>query len=343
MNQELKTAFYRNVMKLIEPYRKGRTLALIGDSLHFKAFLQQEYQLDSIMLVTLAKTKAVGGVTYIGDIRGQNDRYYLIAPVVKKTLDLQMKLFGFGYNDFDDCFFINHHRITIDAEVEDYSDEYGNHIHAPGCQVLLDGLAYGVQIDVGRNCRFADKSMIVAKNYGGAKITIGDNCSFERNVTLSVFDQGTVQIGSGTTFVHDTEMTVLGGMQLSIGSDCLFSYQVQIYCGDGHAIFDLEQNKRLNPQIPGSRKNVIDIGNHVWVGMRATILNRTVIGSSCVVGAGAIVKGDFPNNCMLAGVPAGIIRKNITWTASPQINDINDIPTEYRTLTADSAVALTEE
>lgn len=52
----------------------------------------------------------------------------------------------------------------------------------------------------------------------------------------------------------------------------------------------------------------VKIGNDCWIGAKATILDGTVIGDHCIVAAGAVVKGVFPDNVIIGGVPARIIK-----------------------------------
>jgi acetyltransferase-like isoleucine patch superfamily enzyme len=52
----------------------------------------------------------------------------------------------------------------------------------------------------------------------------------------------------------------------------------------------------------------VRIGNNVWVGTRVTIIGDTEIGDNCVVAAGAVVRGVFPANSVLGGVPAKVIK-----------------------------------
>lgn len=51
------------------------------------------------------------------------------------------------------------------------------------------------------------------------------------------------------------------------------------------------------------------IGNNCWIGAKTTILDGTIIGNHCVVAAGAVVKGIFPDNVIIGGVPARIIKE----------------------------------
>lgn len=53
----------------------------------------------------------------------------------------------------------------------------------------------------------------------------------------------------------------------------------------------------------------IEIGSGCWFGLNATILAGTKIGKNCVIAANAVVKGNFPDYCVIGGVPATIIRK----------------------------------
>ena len=53
----------------------------------------------------------------------------------------------------------------------------------------------------------------------------------------------------------------------------------------------------------------IKIGNNVFIGNNCTILPNTVIGNNCIVGAGSVVRGKFPDNCVIFGNPAKEVLK----------------------------------
>lgn len=53
----------------------------------------------------------------------------------------------------------------------------------------------------------------------------------------------------------------------------------------------------------------ITIGDDVWIGAGAMILPGVKIGNKCVIGAGSLVKDDVPDNTVVAGSPAKIIKK----------------------------------
>ena len=68
-----------------------------------------------------------------------------------------------------------------------------------------------------------------------------------------------------------------------------------------------------NPSIPidmqGVETKMVEISDDVWIGANATILPGVKIGQHCVVSAGAVVCSDVPAHCVVAGVPAKVIKQ----------------------------------
>lgn len=50
------------------------------------------------------------------------------------------------------------------------------------------------------------------------------------------------------------------------------------------------------------------IGDNVTLGANVTIIGNIRIGNNVVVGAGSVVVKDVPDNCIVAGVPAKVIK-----------------------------------
>jgi len=57
--------------------------------------------------------------------------------------------------------------------------------------------------------------------------------------------------------------------------------------------------------------NVPIIGDNVYISSGAKIIGPIRVGSNCVIGANAVVTKDVPDNCIVAGVPAVVIKENI--------------------------------
>lgn len=104
---------------------------------------------------------------------------------------------------------------------------------------------------------------------------------------------------------------------IEIGDNCMFSKEICFYPTDGHAIFDVDNNKVVN------KGNIIKIGNHVWIGRRVSILKGANIAENCVVGLGSVVTKKFEQkNSIIAGYPAKIIKEGINWDRyTPEIYD----------------------
>ena len=57
----------------------------------------------------------------------------------------------------------------------------------------------------------------------------------------------------------------------------------------------------------------MNIGNHVWIGAKAMIMKGVNIGDGAIIAAGAVVTKDVPARCLVAGVPAKVIKTDIEW------------------------------
>ena len=58
----------------------------------------------------------------------------------------------------------------------------------------------------------------------------------------------------------------------------------------------------------------IEIGNHVWCGLRVIIQKGVKIQDDVIIGANAFVnKSINESHCVIAGCPATIVKRNVTW------------------------------
>lgn len=112
------------------------------------------------------------------------------------------------------------------------------------------------------------------------------------------------------------------GKNIHVGREFLANYNVTIldiapvYIGDYVMIGPSTLITTVNhPLSPGKRRRhlgqaaPVTIGNDVWIGGNCTILPGVKIGNNVVVAAGAVVTKDVPDNCVVGGVPAKVIKE----------------------------------
>ena len=166
-----------------------------------------------------------------------------------------------------------------------YRDCYGNVI-ACGSPDLLDRASFrfngeNAHVRIGRNCRIYDNLETECGN--DCSIIIGDDSTIHNAVIYSAY------------------------ADVTIGRDCMLSYGVFIRNHDSHFIFDKVTGKRIN------YSRSINIGDHVWVGQRSTLLSGFGIGDGSIVGAGSVSSSSFGENLVIAGCPAKVIRNDVCW------------------------------
>ena len=118
----------------------------------------------------------------------------------------------------------------------------------------------------------------------------------------------TLSIGDGTTF-EDVHIAITEPYSsVTIGTDCMFAYDIDMRTGDSHSILSLPDNARIN-----MAENIV-IENHVWVASHSILLKGTYISENSVIATGSVVTHKFLNKgIIIGGNPAKEISQNITW------------------------------
>ena len=109
------------------------------------------------------------------------------------------------------------------------------------------------------------------------------------------------------------------GKRVYIGHEVLFdrAFPEQISIGDDTAIGDrctitahgcIPTNTPLKEIYPLTVKPV-KIGNRVWIMPNVTIINGVTVGDEAVIATGSVVTKDVPSRCLVAGVPAKVIKQ----------------------------------
>ena len=88
----------------------------------------------------------------------------------------------------------------------------------------------------------------------------------------------------------------------------MFSWDIEILASDAHSLIKEGENKAYNIPEP------VIIGNHIWVGSGVKIIKGAVIPDNAVIGAGAVVSGEFTEqNVIITGNPAKVIKRKVNW------------------------------
>jgi acetyltransferase-like isoleucine patch superfamily enzyme len=69
----------------------------------------------------------------------------------------------------------------------------------------------------------------------------------------------------------------------------------------------------------------VEVGDYCFLGMGCRIMPGTKLGKQCVVGANAVVMGEYPDYCVLVGSPARIVKRYNKATQSWQKTDSNGV------------------
>ena len=173
-------------------------------------------------------------------------------------------------------------------------------------------LGKGCKISNKRNIQFG-KNVTIEKRcdidgYAQNKLEFGNNVKIGAYSSISCtshfskYGKG-ISIGNNSACGRFTEFGAAGGIE--IGDDVIMGSYISFH-SENHNFSDTSRLIREQ----GVSSIGIKIGNNVWVGAKATFLDGSIVGNNCVVAAGAVVTSVFPDNVVIGGVPAKILKRN---------------------------------
>ena len=134
----------------------------------------------------------------------------------------------------------------------------------------------------------------------GDNSTIGHYCIIKVSGTLSDLGKG-ILIGDNVGIGDFCHIGGAGGVV--IGDDTIIGAYFSVH-PENHNFDDL--NSPIRKQ--GVNRQGITVGSNCWIGAKVTLLDGCVVGDGCVVAAGSVVKGVFPNNSIIGGIPAKVLK-----------------------------------
>ena len=136
------------------------------------------------------------------------------------------------------------------------------------------------------------------KMHENSVLNVNGNFSFYYGADIQIFAGGELTVGN--SFIN-SNCKIRCFKSITIGNGCAISHEVTFMDADGH-------------EIGGKREPLpIVIEDNVWIGTRVTVLKGVHIHEGAVIAAGAVVTRDVPARCMVGGVPAKIIKKDVVW------------------------------
>jgi len=153
--------------------------------------------------------------------------------------------------------------------------------------------------------------------------------------TGAVYGERWIEIGAGTLVAAQVSLSagMVPGQDLGdrpvlrIGDHCVIgrgSHIVahhSIVIGDnvftGPYVYITDQNHGYaDPDVPIGRQwpsnTAVSIGAGTWLGAGVIVLPGACIGRNVAVAAGSVVRGQVPDRCVVAGVPARVVREYVT-------------------------------
>lgn len=123
---------------------------------------------------------------------------------------------------------------------------------------------------------------------------------------INVNDGARLTLGSG---YMNHESVIDCFESITVGHHVVISERVVMRDSDNHAIRSLKESSDVQ-----ATTSPIVVEDSVWIGMNVTILKGVTIGEGSIIAAGSVVTRSIPPHCLAAGVPAKVIKTDVTWS-----------------------------
>ena len=128
--------------------------------------------------------------------------------------------------------------------------------------------------------------------------SLGKNPLVEKNIRI---DYG-FNVHAGDNFFVNYDCVFLDCAPITFGDNVFIGPQCGFYAVN-HPLDAALRNSGVETGIP------ITVGNNVWFGGSVTVCPGVTIGDNVVIGAGSVVVGDIPSDCVAVGNPARVVRR----------------------------------
>ncbi len=137
----------------------------------------------------------------------------------------------------------------------------------------------------------------------GSRIVIGDGVRIDSFVKIKPAG-GTGDVVIGANSYINSGCVIYSGNGVTIGSDVLIAANCT-FAGVNHE-YRRRDLKIIEQRFQPSRGGIV-VEDDVWIGANAVLLDGAVLRRGCVIGAGAVVRGEIAEFAVAVGAPARII------------------------------------
>ena len=141
----------------------------------------------------------------------------------------------------------------------------------------------------------------------GEGISVGNFATFisapDSHIHLTTWNadtyQGKIEIGDFCLFSPGVRISA--ATRIKIGNSCMFANSAYISDSDWHGIYDRA--------LPVGKSEEVVLEDNVWIGDGAIVSKGVTIGKNSIVGARSVVIKDVPENVIVAGNPAQVVKE----------------------------------
>lgn len=186
----------------------------------------------------------------------------------------------------------NHQPLWFNRFIANCRDRYTQHFIAPQFDRIGSGLhilnprslqIFGPHIYAGHNLH------IISNKYKPVQLATWSQKS----------QQGHIEFGDAVLISPGANITSLSSIR--IGNSCMIAAECHISDSDWHGVYNRTRPFRCSKEIV--------IEDNVWIGFRAIVNKGVRIGKNSIVAAGAVVIDDVPDNTIVGGNPAKVIKE----------------------------------
>jgi acetyltransferase-like isoleucine patch superfamily enzyme len=138
--------------------------------------------------------------------------------------------------------------------------------------------------------------------FAGGPLIIGDSCVFAERSAIWSGKEG-VFIGDRCFLGVGSYISAIRG-KVKIGNDVMIADHVRFYTWNHKFSKGRKTHSEMGALIKG-----ITIGNNCWLGTGSIVLPGVKLGNNSVAAAGSVLTKSYPDNSLIAGVPAKVIKK----------------------------------